>query len=160
MLYMFYFRDFLVRNFLVEPKALLYDNQLFYLNGKKILLYWILRLLPFCFVRTLLGLLNIGIIYKLDSIYNLTNIQHTHIIPIILNFIFIKDNETSEIEEDFSSMIKYYSGNIPIYFILMENNLEEYKKIKLKYLNKGKLIDKTVDVCNFINLPIYKLFEN
>lgn len=157
---MFYSRDFLVRNFIVNPKALHFNNELFYLNGMNTFLWYIFRLLPFCIVRTLVGLFNIGIIYKLDSIYNLTNIQQNHIVPIILNFVFIKENNSSEIKQDFSSQIKYYNGNIPFHFVIKENNLEEHEKIKIKYLNKGKMVDKIVDINNFIKLPIYKLFEN
>lgn len=156
-IWMFYFRDFLVRNFKVNPKALLYNNELFYFNGIKLSLYYLFRLLPFCFIKTLLALFNIKIIYKLDSIYNLTNIQQNHIVPIILQFIFEKDLES---DKDFTLIIKYYNSNIPLQFILKENNLEEYNKIKLKYFNKKKIVDKVVDIDNFIKLPIYKLFEN
>lgn len=155
-LWLFYSRDFLVRNFMVSSKALIYNKQLIYLKGLNNLLYLIFRLLPFCFVRTLLYLFNIGIIYKQDSIYNITNIQHNHIIPIILLFLFIKDDN----EKDFTSEIKYYNGNIPLHFIIYENNLKEYNKIKIKYFHKGKLIDKIFNINDFINSPIYKIFEN
>jgi hypothetical protein len=155
-LWLFYSRDFLVRNFMVSSKALIYNKQLIYLKGLNNLLYLIFRLLPFCFVKSLLYLFNIGVIYKQDSIYNITNIQHNHIIPIISSFLFIKDDN----EINFISKIKYYNGNIPLHFIIYENNLKEYNKIKIKYFNKGKLIDKIFNINDFINLPIYKIFEN
>ena len=155
-LWLFYSRDFLVRNFMVSSKALIYNKQLIYLKGLNNLLYLIFRLLPFCFVKSLLYLFNIGVIYKQDSIYNITNIQYNHIIPIISSFLFIKDDN----EINFISKIKYYNGNIPLHFIIYENNLEEYNKIKIKYFNKGKLIDKIFNINDFINLPIYKIFEN
>lgn len=159
-IWLFYLRDFLVRNFMVSPKALVLNNELIYFIGIKNLLYWIFRLLPFCFVKTLLGLFNIGIIYKLDSIYNLTNIQHNHIVPIIFNFLFVNDNGNNEIRNDFTSKIKYYNASVPLYFIIKENNLKQYNKIKIKYLNKGKSLEKNINVCDFNYLPIYKLFEN
>ncbi len=155
---LFYSRDFLARNFMVSPKALIYNNQLIYFNGIMNLLYLMFILLPFGFIRILLGLFNIGIIYKLDSIYNLTKIQQNHIVPIIFDFLFIKD--CNEHIEEFTSHIKYYNASIPLNFIIDENTLVDYKKIKIKYLNKGKMIDKILDISDFINLPIYKLFEN
>jgi hypothetical protein len=157
---MFYFRDFLVRNFMVNPKALLYKNKLIYFNGMNKFLWLLFRILPFYFVKTLLGLCNIGIIYKLDSIYNLTNNQQNHIVPIILNFLFIKENNGLEIKEDALSKIKYYNCSVPLHFMIQENNLEDYNKIKIKYLNKGNLVDKIVDINDFIKSSIYKLFEN
>lgn len=159
-IWVFYFRDFLVRNFMVNPKALLYNDELFYFNGIKLLLYYLFRLLPFCFIKTLLGLFNIRIIYKLDSIYNLSNIQHNHIVPIILQFVFEAELTEITYEKDFTTIIKYYNSTIPLQFIITENNLKDYKKIKLKYFNKEKIVDKLVNINNFIKLPIYKLFEN
>ncbi len=156
-IWMFYFRDFLVRNFMVSPKGLIYNKQLIYLIGINNLVYWILRIIPFYFTRTLLGLFNIKIIYKIDSIYNLTNINHNHIIPIIFEFLFVKADEN---QENFTSKIKYYNGNIPLHFIISENNFEDYIKIKIKYLKEAKIIDKNIDISNFIDFPIYKLFEN
>jgi hypothetical protein len=157
---LFYSRDFLARNFMVSPKALIYKKELIYFSGIKNLLYLMFKLLPFGFVRILLSLINIGVIYKLDSIYNMTKVQQNHIIPIILAFLFVKDKDDNENSEEFTSHIKYYNACIPLNFIIDENNLVDYKKIKIKYLNKGKMIDKILDISNFINLPIYKLFEN
>jgi hypothetical protein len=159
-LWLFYLRDFIARNFMVLPMALIYNNQLIYFNSYKYIIYLIFRLLPFGLIRILLELFNIGIIYKLDSIYNITNIRNNHIIPIILNFYFIYEHNNCEIKKDFLSNIKYYNGGIPLNFITNENNLQKYRKIKIKYLNKGKILDKLLDINDFSELPIYKLFEN
>jgi hypothetical protein len=162
---LFYCRDFFVRNFMVDTKAIInnnqtINNQIIYFEGLKSILYWIIRILPFGFIRTIFGLFNLGLIYQLDSIFNITCTQDNRILPIILNCSFIKTVNSKEIIHDLSSKIKYYNGNIPIRFIIKENNLEKYKKIKLKYLNKGKLIEKSIDINDFINYSLYKLFEN
>ena len=152
---LFFSRDFLARNFLVSPMALLYKNQLINFRGIKYLLF-LLRLFPFGLIRVLFELFNIGIIYKLDSIYNLTNNKHNHISPIIMNFSFLKDNNV----ENYTSKIKYYNISIPLEFILLnENSLQGYEKIQIKYLKNGKMNDKTINISDYVKLPIYKLFE-
>lgn len=152
---LFFSRDFLARNFFVSPMALLYKNQLINFCGIKYLLF-LLSLFPFGLIRVLFELFNIGIIYKLDSIYNLTNNKHNHISPIIMNFSFLKDNNV----ENYTSKIKYYNISIPLEFILLnEDSLQGYEKIQIKYLKNGKMNDKTINISDYVKLPIYKLFE-
>lgn len=159
-MWIFYLRDFLVRNFMVESKAIINKNQITYFNQINFVFYLLIRILPFSLVRTIFGLFNLGVIYKLDSIYNVTNNVYNHILPIILGCQFIGIENSKEIIDDMSSKIKYYNANIPLNFIIKENNLEKFKKIKLKYLNKGKLVEKSIDINDFKVYPIYKLFEN
>lgn len=153
--WVFYTRDFIARNFMVSPIGLLSNGQITFLTGINYLFY---RILPFGFVKFILSeLFNIGIIYKLDSIYNLTNHSNNHIVPIILDFTFVGSNGANK--ENFLGKIKYYNSNIPLIFIIKENNLEEYNLIKLKYLNCGKIIEKLVEIKPNITNPLYKLFD-
>lgn len=152
---LFYSRDFIARNFLVSPIAILYKNQLINFRGIKCLLL-LLGLFPFGLVGVLFGLFDIGIIYKLDSIYNITNNKNNHISPIIMNFSFLKNNNV----ENYTSKIKYYNTSIPLEFILFnETSLRDYEKIQIKYLKNSKFFEKTIDINDYNKLPIYKLFE-
>lgn len=146
-----YSRDFFVSNWMVYPKALIYKNRIIYFTGVYILLYFIIIIFPFCFISYLLKLFNIDIIYKLDSIYHTSFNELFHIIPIIFNFSF-DDN-------DFTLKIKYYTSNIPIKFIIDEYNLHSYKQIKVKYFMNSKILDKTLDIDNYIDSRIYNIFE-
>lgn len=171
LIWLFFVRDFIVRNFMVSPKAIQYNDKLIYFISYWQILYYFLRMLPFGIIRTLFGLFKISIIYQLDSIYNITNVKNNHIIPIMLKFNFIKNHHKEEHRQtpeslsdpnsfDFLSQIKFYNGNIPLSFVINNNNLNYYQKINLKYVKKGLFIDKLIDVSNYVNQPIYKLFEN
>lgn len=157
-LWLFFLRDFMVRNFMVSPKALLLNNlKLKYFKGFYYLFYLFIRILPFYFVKKIFGYFNISVIYLLDSIYNISNMENRiHIVPIILNF----QVESESSINDLSSKIKYYSGNIPLAFILENNNIKKYSKIKIKYLTNGKIVDKVVDLDEHTidSIKLYELF--
>jgi len=163
-LYLFNLRDFIARNFFVSINALVYNHEIYFLDKYLKIIYIFLRLVPFGLLQVIFNLLNIQIIYKLDNIYNITNIKQNHILPIITSII-IESNDlytTSDINKNNSynltSKIKYYNSSIPIYFLLKNNNIKNCNNIKIKYFNKGKIIEKNINDINDINkLLIYNL---
>ena len=156
-LWLFNIREFIVKNYFVSIKALYYDNKdLFYFNNYFYILQFILGFLPFQLVSSWLEYFNIDVIYKLDSIYNITNIKKTHILPIILNFEFTLDNN----KNNFSSNIKYYNASIPFKFLLDTNKLNNYDKLHIKYMSKGRMYDKVVDIPLYKQVLLYELFQD
>ena len=94
-------------------------------------------------------------IYKKDNIYYITNIKSHIIIPTIMTFIF---TDYSGNENNMTSKIKYYNSSIPVNFIIKYNNLEHYNNLLIKYMSKGKIINKTIYKTEFSNKLLYELF--
>ena len=142
---------------MVSPHALLKNNNIYYLTNFWILFYILLRLIPFSVTTYFFNKMNISIIYKLDSIYNITNIKQNHIMPFILNFQVMTYYKNIPYFIDITSLIRYYNGNIPLNFILKNNKVNNFSNVKIKYLANGKTNEK---ILNISNDPLYKLFEN
>ena len=59
-----------------------------------------------------------------------------------------------------TNKIKFYNSSIPISFLIKQYNLESYNLIKLKYLKKGTVIEKTIKYdINWSPHYIYNLFD-
>jgi hypothetical protein len=80
------------------------------------------------------------------------------ITPIILNLILMKD-DTKLL--DITSEIKYYNTMIPIQFLMNNINfmIENDIDISIKYMHKGKIINKKLSLIEYKNEKIYCLFE-
>jgi hypothetical protein len=84
--------------------------------------------------------------------------MHTHINPIILNFILAMKSTSNDMI-DMSGVLKYYNSSIPLRFFINNNELEKYDMIKMKYLHKGEINEKIIDIRSNLDLPIYNLFN-
>jgi hypothetical protein len=149
----FNIRNLFLMNFMVRPYAFIYNKKLIYLSGFYNLIYYFIKLFPFNLIKILFNFCNINIIYEVDSIYNITGVSNNYIMPIVLDFIAIKNDYSLTL-----SNIKYYNSSIPLSFILMNNKLLKYDKIKVKYLNKGKIKENVFYINDYYNEPLYKLF--
>ena len=147
-------RNFIIQNFMVNVICTVDVNNNYYFNT--CIVRTTLRLIPFYIIKYIASLLKIKVIYIIDNIYYIEPIKQNHILPIIMNFEFIKENQDSC---NVTDKIKFYNSSLPISFFIKQHNLESYKAIKLKYLKKGKLIDKIVEINN-INCLIYNLFDD
>ncbi len=152
-------RDFIVRNYFVSIYACIYNKEIYWINKYKI--FYLLKLFPFGILQMLFTLFHIQLIYKVDNIYNITTQNHTHIMPIILNFnaCDIDDNNDIIYKKDLLSDVKYYNGLIPIEFLLLNTNEQNCNQLQIKYFNKGKIIDKKLNIDKHKKDLIYELFE-
>jgi hypothetical protein len=149
----FNIRNLFFMNFMIRPHALVYNKKLIHLSGFYNLIYYFIKSFPFNLIKILFNFFNINIIYKVDSIYNITGVSNNYIMPIVLEFIVIKNDNSLTL-----SNIKYYNSSIPLSFILINNKLFKYDKIKVKYLNKGKIKEDVLYINDYYNEPLYKLF--
>jgi hypothetical protein len=149
--YLINFREFMVSNFGIIIYGLVFkNNKIYYLND----IYKYL----FCFIpfNLLQKFVFFNIIYKKDNIFYITNINTPIIVPTILNFTLNKPDNTYL---DMTYEIKYYNSFIPIKFFIDYNNLYDYETINLKYISKGKMVNKLIYINLYYNYKlIYDLF--
>jgi hypothetical protein len=149
-------RDIIVSNFFVTICCIVINDKCYDFDGfYSTFLSVIYNPIPFSLLKKVLKLLNINVIYKVDNIYNIS-IDNNHILPIIMDFYFENNNEIKDLSDELSQ----YNSIIPLNFFINNEMLQKYKKIKLKYLNNNKIIERTFDILSVIDLPIYKLFIN
>jgi len=116
---------------------------------------FLLRFFPFYILSYIFYIFGYQIIYVTDNIYNITYNKKIHIIPIILEFKIINNNDIY----DLTNSIKKYSSSIPLNFFINENKIKKYDKIEIIILKNGKKNNIKLNLSkNNINIPIYKLF--
>ena len=139
-------RDFFISNFNIQIYGIIYNNNIYYLNG-------IYPFIPFYIIKIITKILHIFIIYMKDNIYYSTKSdnQPISILPLILKF------KINEIELKFK--LKYYNLFIPINFFISHNNFDvQHSILNIKYLKKQKIYEKILTFTNFNNKMIYELF--
>jgi len=139
-------RDFFISNFNIQIYGIIYNNNIYYLNG-------IYPFIPFYIIKIITKCLHIFIIYVKDNIYYSTKSdnQPISILPLILKF------KINDIELKFK--LKYYNLFIPINFFISHNNFNvQHSIINIKYLKKQKIYEKLLTFTNFNNKMIYELF--
>jgi len=142
-------REMLISNFFIEINGLILENnKILLING---LFKYIFYFFPF---RLLNYLKFIKIIYKKDSFYYITNLKINIIIPLILNLTFHNENNIINM----TTQIKYYNSSIPFKFFIINNNLNNYNMITIKYMSKGIIINKELCINNYYDKLIYELF--
>ena len=159
-----YLRDFIVSNFGIKLYGIQFKNKhIIYINNQ---LKYIFYIFPF----SLFNYINfVNLIYRKDDIFYITNIKLNIITPIILNCTFHYNNSnnidmSSEIKYnnsiniDMTSTIKYYNSSIPFKFFINNNNLQNYNLLTIKYMSKGKIINKNLFINNYYNKLLYELF--
>jgi hypothetical protein len=142
-------REMLISNFFIEINGLILENnKILLING---LFKYIFYFFPF---RLLNYLKFIKIIYKKDTFYYITNLKINMIIPLILNLTFHNENNIINM----TTQIKYYNSSIPFKFFIINNNLNNYNMITIKYMSKGIIINKELCINNYYDKLIYELF--
>ena len=121
-------RNFFISNFSVTIKSL----QIKKIIIKNRLLFILLKIFPFYFLRFLFNLLSIKCIYLMDNLYFSNYLSEIIITPVLM---------TIESDENINLMdnIKKYNFNVPIWFFLENENLNNINSIKLRYFHKGKM---------------------
>jgi hypothetical protein len=144
-----YLREFIVSNFGIKLYGIEFKNKhIIYVNN---IFKYTLCIFPF----SLFNYINfINLIYKKDNIFYITNIKINIITPIILNCIFRNNNNNI----DMTSEIKYYNSSIPFQFFINNNNLQNYNIVTIKYMSKGKIINKDLLINNYRDKLLYELF--
>jgi hypothetical protein len=152
--YGFYLRNIIARNFFTIPYAIQYNNNLYWINGP---LYLLVKTLPFDIWRLITQWFQVPIIYKIDDLYSLTWVKSNYIIPLIMEFDLLgKDDQIIRLK----SKIKYYNGNIPLIFIIKNNNItHDYTQIRIKYISKGIIKYKIITINDNLDKPLIKLFD-
>jgi hypothetical protein len=147
--YFVYLRDLFVNNFSVSLKSVEYKKYKC-INGY---LFFILRLIPFYFLKSLFNSLGVKYIYLMDNIY-FSNYCNNKILPIIIS-VEASDYLT---KIDITSIIKKYSYTVPFWYIIENENLKEFKKFQFKYFSKSKLEIKLFDKDTIQNKLIQEIF--
>ena len=144
-------REFIVSNFGIKLYGIQFKNKhIIYIDN---VFKYILYIFPF----SLFNYINfINLIYKKDNIFYITNVKLNMIVPIILNFTFYNNNNNNNI--DMSSTVKYYNSSIPFKFFINYNNLHNYNILTIKYMSKGKLINKDLIINDYYDKLLYELF--
>lgn len=158
-LYFLKIRDFIISNYFVNIYSIKYKNKYYdiYNNYYIYFLLLLFKIIPFYFIKNICQYFNISLIYNFDNIYYITSLKKNyHILPIISKFAVINNLEMI----DLTSNIKYYSSNIPVIFILKNNNIIEYNTIHIKYIKLGEVINKQILLNEYyINTQLYNLFK-
>lgn len=146
-----YLREFIVSNFGIKLYGIEFKNKhIIYINNE---LKYIFYIFPF----SLFNYINfVNLIYKKDNIFYITNIKINIITPIILNCTFRNNNNSNNI--DMTSTIKYYNSSIPFKFFINNNNLQNYNLLTIKYMSKGKIINKDLFINDYCDKLLYELF--
>jgi hypothetical protein len=147
-------RNFFINNFFVNIIGFKIDNHYIWINT---FANYLLYLIPFIIIKYFSRITNYQVIYKLDNTYQITNNYTNHILPVLLQFI-AHNNDLTEIYH-LEHAIKYYNSTIELYVFSHLNIPKEYNMITIKYLTKGKIYEKTIEINEMKNLCIYKLFE-
>lgn len=143
-------RKRIVNNFNVSVSAIENNGYINVIDNRFIIT--VLKLFPFSLITYLLKLFERRIIYKIDDIYYITGNNNTNILPIITNFSIVTHTTT----HDMTQQIKFYNSAIPINFIISQNNINNPQYIKIKYMCKGKFIEKEIN--DFNECKLFNLF--
>lgn len=146
--YLLYFRELFVKNYCVSITAIEIKDFKF----KNSIFFHLFRILPFSMVKFIFELLDKIIsfkyIYKMDNLYFSNHVKGITISPIILNLeLFNNEDYKISIKEN----IQKYNRSIPIWYFLYNENIQYFLNYKIKYISKGKMIEKE-DKINFNKL--------
>ena len=149
-------RNFYVKNFFVTILCFKNNDRFIYLdnNYPQIFYRYLLLLIPFYFIKLFANKFNFDIIYKIDGVYGITNIKENHIIPFIKSCVISDDTASLNI----SLSIRLFNSSIPLHFFMNICELNNYKTIKLIYLNKGVTIEKEIKL-NEIDTKKYLIYH-
>ena len=153
LLHLIKLRTFYTENFFVNIHCFTNKKKYFMVNS---CFRFLLKLIPFIFIKLFVKLFSYQVIYEFDKIYNISGIEQTRILPIVLNF----ELNYNELKYSVVDKIRYYNGFIPFSFFIYKNKLEDFTDIYIKYILKGKITEKTINLNECKDKLIYNLFED
>jgi hypothetical protein len=131
----------------------------FRIRLKDSVFFYLLRLIPFSILKLIIDYVNykkfcnITYIYCMDNLYFSNHLKSSMIYPLIFNIDMYNNENNISIKDS----LKKYNMSIPIWFFLYNEKLDSYNKYKIKYMLKGKLIEKE-DVLDNIENKLLKDF--
>ena len=137
-------RQFFVNNFCISIKSI-EINKLFITNY---ILLFLIRLIPFYFIKTL----KLRCIYLLDDIYFSNYSENLSINPLTISFDLSNGIEIISVKEN----LKKYNFSVPFWFFIKNEKLENYSIFKIKQFVQGKIISKE----GFIEINKDKLIKD
>ena len=150
MYFLLYLRELFISNFGIKIYGIQFKNkEILYINNK---FSYIFYFFPFSLFRFLN---NNTFIYFKDNIYFITNILNNRINPIIIDFIFSINNNH---QKNMNTAIKFYNSSIPLKFFIIHNELEKYNLLTIRFMSKGQINEKILDIRSNYDKLIYELF--
>ena len=140
-------RDLLISNFSVKIMTLQYKNLIIQNN----ILFFLLGFLPFTLLKFFFKFSQIKYIYYMDNLY-FSN--YTEVLKISPIFLSIKTDKDLSLIDNF----KKYNYNIPIWFFLQNENLNNVNYLNIKYFQKGKVNEKNIDIKESKNKLLQDIF--
>jgi len=140
-------RDLLITNFSVKIMTLQYKDLIIQNN----ILFFLLRILPFTLLKFFFKLNQVKYIYYMDNLYFSNYTEDLKISPIFLS---IKTDKDLSLIDNF----KKYNYNIPIWFFLQNENLNNVNYLNIKYFQKGKVNEKNIDINESKNKLLQDIF--
>jgi hypothetical protein len=147
-------RNFFIKNFFVSIIGFKINYHYIWSNS---FTNYLLYLVPFIIIKYISWITGYQVIYKLDNTYQITNNYTNHILPVLLQFIAHNDDLSDSYH--LTHVIKYYNSAMELYVFSHLNIPKKYNMLTIKYLTKGKIYEKTIEINEMKNLSIYKLFE-
>jgi hypothetical protein len=154
--YLVFFRELFVKNYGVSIKSIEIN---FRIKLKNSVFFYLLRLIPFSIVKLIIDYINnykisnIHYIYCMDNLYFSNHLKSSMIYPLIFNIDMYNNEKYISIKDS----LKKYNMSIPIWFFLYNEKLDNYTNYKIKYMLKGKVIEKE-DVLDNIKNKLLKDF--
>lgn len=145
-------REFVVNNFTITLKSVEKDNYKFYNSY----LFYVFKIIPFFLIKLVFTLLKIRYIYLIDDIY-FSNYGNFRITPVLMN-VLIFNNDFDENKINITTIMKKYNGTVPFWYILENEQLNNFQKIQFKYFSKGKMENKSFNLSEINNKLFYEIF--
>jgi hypothetical protein len=149
--YLLFIRELIITNFGVSIKSIQIRKSIF----QNFILFNILRLIPFYFMKMFLNCLNIKYIYSLDNIYFSNYSKGFSLKPLFLAFELSNNEETVSIKET----MKNYNLSVPFWFLINNEKLEKFNKFKIKFISNGTINTKEGLIDDYKNILIEDLFQ-
>jgi hypothetical protein len=154
--YLVFFRELFVKNYGVSIKSIEIN---FRIKLKNSIFFYLLRLIPFSILKFIFDyfnnnkIINIHYIYYMDNLYFSNHLKSSMIYPLIFNIDMYNNESYISIKDS----LKKYNMSIPIWFFLYNEKLDNYTNYKIKYMVKGKIIEKE-DVLDNVENKLLKDF--
>lgn len=157
-------RNFIIKNFgvnIIGFKKIDNNNNYLWISDYTFSYLYniILQIIPFIIIKITSNSIGYHVIYKYDNIYQITEKHKNHILPIILQFEAFNNHNPLKLH-DLTDKIKYYNSSLALHVFSKLNIPSNYDSIKIKYLSKGKMYNKDLNITECKNNLIYNLFEN
>jgi len=144
-------REFFVSNFNITLKSVEKNNNKLF----NTYFFYTFKIIPFFLLKFLFNTFDIKYICLIDNIY-FSNYGNFRITPILLKAsVFNVDNDN---KIDISDNIKNYNGTVPLWYIIENEELNEFQKIEFTYFSKGKMLNKTFDLNKSNNKLLHDIF--